>query len=168
LWEIDNRVLQSGGRLYYGDTDSLICSGAELETGGDLGALKHEATIIRGEFVLPKLYLIETEEKNEDKQLEPELKIKSKGLGPGIRIGEAGDDPYDGQLSEKDFFDLIRNGVPIQRHRISKLKESLNEYAKKATSFPRIISSPKAMQSEYDKRSVKDDFDTKPLSVAMF
>jgi len=168
LWEIDTKVLQDGGRIYYGDTDSLICSGATLATGGDLGALKHEATIKRGVFTLPKLYLVETTETNDDKQLEKHLKIKSKGMGPGIRIDEAGDDPYDGQLSEKDFFDLVRKGIPIQRHRITKLKEALNEYARSATKFPRIVASPKAMKSEYDKRVVLDDYNTAPISVYMF
>lgn len=168
LWEINWDVIQKGGRIYYSDTDSLICAGATLETGSDLGALKHEATIKRGVFTLPKLYLVETTEANEDKQLEKHLKIKSKGMGPGIRIDEEGDDPYDGQLSEKDFFELVRKGVPIQRHRITKLKEALNEFAKNATQFPRVIPSTKAMKSSYDKRTVLDDYNTAPISVAMF
>jgi hypothetical protein len=183
LWEINMKVLQDGGRIYYNDTDSLVCSGATLETGGDLGALKNEATIKRAVFALPKLYLVETDEPNTDKTKEPHLKIKSKGLGPGIRMpckpecekdhehvveGQQGDDPLDGQLSEKEFFDMVRRGVPIERHRITKLKEALNAYAKAATEFPRIISSPKAMQSAYDKRIILDDHNTKPLVVNMF
>lgn len=168
LWEINNKVLQDGGRIYYNDTDSLVCSGTKLETGGDLGALKNEATIERAVFVLPKLYLVQTREANPDKTLEANLKIKSKGMGPGIRIEEKGDDPYDGQLSERDFFDLVRKGVPIKRHRITKLKEALNDYARNATQFPRIIPSQKAMQSQYDKRTVLDDYNTKPISVSMF
>lgn len=168
LWEINMKVLQDGGRIYYNDTDSLVCSGATLETGGDLGALKNEATIKRAVFALPKLYLVETLDPNPDKQLEQHLKIKSKGMGPGIRIDEEGDDPYDGQLSEKDFNDLIRKGVPIQRHRITKLKEALNAFAKQQTEFPRVIPSTKAMKSAYDKRRVKDDYDTVPIYVSMF
>lgn len=168
LWEINMKVLRDGGRIYYNDTDSLVCSGATLETGADLGALKNEATIKRAVFALPKLYLVETDEPNTDKAKEQHLKIKSKGLGPGIRIGEQGDDPLDGQISEKEFFDMVRRGVPIERHRITKLKEALNAYAKSATQFPRIISSPKAMQSQYDKRTILDGHDTKPLIVNMF
>lgn len=167
LWEINNKVLQDGGRIYYNDTDSLVCSGATLETGADLGALKNEATIKRAVFALPKLYLIETDESNEDKTKEANLKIKSKGLGPGIRPAEEGDDPLDGQLSEKEFFDLVRKGVPITRTRITKLKEALNDYARNATSFPRVISTPKAMKTAYDKRTVLDDYDTAPLYLDM-
>jgi len=167
LWEINMKVLQDGGRIYYNDTDSLVCSGATLETGGDLGALKNEAVIKRAVFALPKLYLIETDESNKDKTKEANLKIKSKGLGPGIRMEEQGDDPLDGQLSEKEFFDLVRKGVPITRNRITKLKEALNDYVKNATSFPRVISTPKAMRSVYDKRHVLDDYNTAPLYLDM-
>ncbi len=119
LWKMLDAVIKKGGRIYYTDTDSIVCSGVELPTGGDLGALKQEAIIRRAEFVLPKLYLVETD-------------------------------------------------VPIDRHRLTKLREGLNDYAKKVFEFPRVIASPKALKTEYDKRIVLPDYDTRPLRLEQY
>lgn len=165
LWSILSDVVKQGGRIYYCDTDSVVCSGVELPTGKQLGALKLENTITRAEFVLPKLYLIETEETSGKKKREKNLKVKAKGMGPGIRVGEAGEDELDGQLTEREFHDLVKNGVPIQRHRMTKFREALSDFVKKKMEFPRIIPSPKQIQSQYDKRTVLDDFDTVPIKM---
>lgn len=163
LWEILHDVHTRGGRVYYCDTDSVVCSGVELKTGGSLGELKLENTITRAEFVLPKLYLVETIETNKRKRREKNTKIKAKGMGPGIRIDSLGDDELAGQLSEREFIDLVKNGMPIQRHRLTKFKEGLSEALRKGTTFPKVISSAKKLQSEYDKRIVLDDFNTAPI-----
>jgi hypothetical protein len=168
LWRKLMNVLDKGGRIYYVDTDSVVCSGVTLETSGDLGDLKQEAVIRRAEFVLPKLYLIETDEVNKKKKREQHLKIKAKGMGPGIRLGDAGDDELDKQLSEKEFMDLVEKGIPIERHRLTKLREGLNGYAKKSFDFPKVVRSTKALKSEYDKRTVLKDFDTRPLNIQHF
>lgn len=166
LWSILNGVLKEGGRIYYCDTDSVVCSGARLPTGKQLGALKLENTITRAEFVLPKLYLIETEEESAKKKREARLKVKAKGMGPGIRVGDnLGDDDLDGQLSEREFFEMVKNGMPIQRHRLTKFREALSDFIRKKLDFPRVISSPKTIQSSYDKRQVLDDFDTVPIHM---
>lgn len=165
LWKMLKACLDRGGRIYYTDTDSIVCSGVELPTGGELGALKQEAVIRRAEFVLPKLYLVETDEDNKKKRREGKIRIKAKGMGPGIRLSDEGDDELDKQLSEKEFHDLVTKGVPIQRHRLTKLREGLNDYAKKTFQFPRVVKSPKAIKSEYDKRIVLDDYDTKPIRL---
>lgn len=166
LWTILNGVLRAGGRIYYCDTDSVVCSGVKLPTGKQLGALKLENVIDRAEFVLPKLYLIETREESKKKKREPFLKVKAKGMGPGIRVGDnLGDDDLDGQLSEREFFDMVRNGTPIQRHRLTKFREALSDFLKKKLDFPRVISSPKTIQSSYDKRLVLDDYDTAPIRM---
>ncbi len=168
LWKKLMNVLEKGGRIYYVDTDSVVCSGVTLETSGDLGDLKQEAVIKRAEFVLPKLYLIETEEENSKKKREKHLRIKAKGMGPGIRLGDAGDDELDKQLSEKEFMDLVTKGVPIERHRLTKMREGLNGYAKKAFDFPKVMRSTKELRTEYDKRTVLDDYDTRPLNLQHF
>lgn len=169
LWKSLKYVLDHGGRIYYTDTDSVVCSGVELPTSGELGGLKLEAKITRAEFVLPKLYLIETEEADGKKKRESHLKIKAKGMGPGIRVSEAGDDELNKQLSEKEFIDLVTKGVPIQRHRLSKLREGLRDFSSKALSFPRVVHSPKKIQSEYDKRTVDiQTWDTLPLRLEQF
>lgn len=165
LWTILNDVVKNGGRIYYCDTDSVVCSGVKLDTGKQLGALKLENTITRAEFVLPKLYLIETEEESKRKRSEPHIKVRAKGMGPGIRLGEAGDDSYDGQLSEREFLNLVKNGAPIQRHRLTKFREGLKDFVKSKTTFPRIIASTKQIKSSYDKRIVLDDLDTMPIQM---
>lgn len=165
LWKLLKKIVDGGGRIYYTDTDSVVCAGVELPTGPGLGALKLEATIHRASFVLPKLYLVETEEADEKKTEETHLKIKSKGMGPGIRLGVDGDDPLNKQLSEKEFLDVTRNGLVLSRHRLTRLKESLREYAKSSTEFPRVVASPKQMRSAYDKRTVMLDFDSKSVYV---
>jgi hypothetical protein len=167
LWELLQHVLDKGGRIYYTDTDSEAISGVRIETGDGLGDLKHEGSFTRAEFTLPKLYLIEWTEKQKKskKTKEEKVTIKAKGLGPGIRLGEQGDDPLGGELSEAELFDMIRNGVPIERHRISKLREGLNAYAREKLLFPSIVTTPKKMRTTYDKRRVIDGCDTVPLRV---
>ena len=166
LWSILYDVVKRGGRIYYCDTDSVVCSGVDLPVGRQLGALKLENVLTRAEFILPKLYLIETEEESKKKKREKHLKVKAKGMGPGIRIGLGhGDDELDGQLSESEFIDLVRKGIPLERHRLTKFRESLADLVKHKLDFPRIIASPKSIQSLYDKRQVLNDYDTRPLSL---
>jgi hypothetical protein len=163
LWCLNSEVIAAGGRLYYNDTDSLVVAGVEMDTGTTIGGLKVEATIHRAQFVLPKLYLVETDETNKNKLKQARLRIKSKGMGPGIRLGIEGDDPFDKQLSEEDFRNVTMNGAVITRHRLTKLLEGLRDYAKEKTEFPRVIESTKSIKSAYDKRKVLGDFNTKPL-----
>mgnify|MGYP003575035696 CR=1 FL=1 len=166
LWELLTSILKQGGRIYYTDTDSVVCSGVTLSTGTGLGELKLESTITHAEFVLPKLYLVETVEKQKRKTEEVHTKVKAKGMGPGIRIGVEGDDPLDGQLSTKEFVDLVQTGAVLSRFRLTKLKESLRDYTKKSHSFPRVVPSPKQLRTVYDKRTVLENYDTAPLQVA--
>lgn len=166
LWTILSDIVKRGGRVYYCDTDSVVCSGVDLPTGKQLGALKLENVITRAEFILPKLYLIETEESSKKKKREQHLKVKAKGMGPGIRVGDnLGDDELDGQLSEHEFFNLVKNGVPIQRHRLTKFREALSDFVKHKLDFPRVIASPKQIQSQYDKRTVLSDYNTAPMKM---
>lgn len=164
LWEILNGVIAKGGKVYYTDTDSVVCSGVSLDTDSKLGGLKLESVVKRAEFVLPKLYLIETAESNKKKTKESHIKVKAKGMGPGIRM-TAGDDELAGQLSELEFVDLVKHGIKIDRHRLTKFKEALTSYSKKAMTFPRVIASPKGIQTKYDKRLVLSNYDTKPIVI---
>lgn len=166
LWRLMWDVVQAGGKIYYCDTDSIVTD-SEMPTGGNLGQLKLEHNIRRAEFVLPKLYLVETDGQNKSKVSEQNLKIKSKGISPGLRIG-LGADEHGGQLSEQEFENLVRHGLTIPRERIAKFKESLREYAQNALTFPRIIASGKHMASQYDKRVVLPDLDTRPLNLKNF
>lgn len=168
LWEILYSIVQNGGRVYYTDTDSVVCAGVDLPVSTELGGLKLEEEVLRGEFVLPKLYLIETAKGNAKKKRESNLKIKAKGMGPGIRVSALGDDDLAGQLSEEEFIGLVKRGVPITRHRLTKLNEGLREMVKNAATFPRIKASPKEMRTRYDKRNVLDDANTSARVLKMF
>ncbi len=166
LWEKLMDVLGQGGRIYYTDTDSEVISGAKVKTGDGLGDFKHEGDVSRATFVLPKLYLLEWVEKQtkSKKKKEREIAVKAKGMGPGIRLGDEVDD-YGGQLSEAEFFDLVRNGIPIERRRVSKLREGLKAFAREKLQFPSVVAATKQMRSSYTKRVVQEDFDTRPVTV---
>ncbi|MGK2953689.1 MAG: DNA polymerase [Thiobacillus sp.] len=184
LWEILDGLVKKGGRIYYTDTDSVVVWGVDLPSSADLGALKLEDEVLRGEFVLPKLYLLETVKPSTRKKTQQHIKVKAKGMGPGIRVDGkpktfldddeaeasyiAGDsEDRAGQLSEKEFMDLVKRGVPIERNRLTKLNEGLAEMVRKAGTFPRIKSSTKQLQSRYDKRIVLDDLDTRARTLKM-
>lgn len=61
------------GRVYYCDTDSVICSG-ELPTGAELGDLEDQGTITDARFYAPKLYRY---------TIDGETIVRAKGL-PGL------------------------------------------------------------------------------------
>ncbi len=171
LWERLFDVIARGGRLYYTDTDSIACAGVKLATGKGLGDFKHEGSFNRAEFVLPKLYMMEmTGPVGKKKTKEQNINIKAKGMGPGIRVAKEenepmGDDPFGGQLSEEEFVSMVRNGVPLERSRLSKLREGLAEYARTRTLFPRVITAPKSIKTSYDKRRIGKNGETTPLRV---
>lgn len=162
LWEHLNSVLQAGGYIYYCDTDSIFCSGVTMPTSKLLGGLKHENTVLRARFVAPKLYLIETQAENLKKEKEPTIKVVAKGMGPGIKGDDGEKDPYDRQMSEFEFLQLI-SGERVIRSRLSKFKESLRDITEKKHIYPRVKPSLKQIRSTYDKRIVLDDFNTRPL-----
>ena len=166
LWRILNGIVKRGGRIYYCDTDSVICSGVKLDADKKLGGLKLENTITRATFTLPKLYLIETKEESTKKKRERNIKVRAKGMGPGIRLGEKGDDPFAGELSESEYFRITSDGEgdrALHRHRLTKFKEGLAAYLKEATKFPRVIPSDKEIRTRYDKRRILDGGDTAPM-----
>ena len=99
----------------YCDTDSNITEG-ELETSDQLGAMKLEKTITRGEFLSPKLY-----------RLNPGPEIRSKGFS---------------RLSSLEF-DALAQGEPVAIRRMKRIQENLGdggidprdaEFFKRATS----------------------------------
>lgn len=179
LWEIMTDVIAKGGRVYYTDTDSVVCSGVNLDTNAEIGGLKKENTITRATFTLPKLYLVETTEPNKKKKAEQNVKVKAKGMGAGItttkgtRIWKSAheactsrddvEDILDGQLAEMDFHALVREGYVVTRYQLTQLKTNLKNMTNQACAFPRIVETTKAMRTRYDKRKILDDYNTSPL-----
>lgn len=179
LWEIMTDVIAKGGRVYYTDTDSVVCSGVNLDTNAEIGGLKKENTITRATFTLPKLYLVETTEPNKKKKAEQNVKVKAKGMGAGItttkgtRVWKSAheactsrddvEDILDGQLAEMDFHALVREGYVVTRYQLTQLKTNLKNMTNQACAFPRIVETTKAMRTRYDKRKILDDYNTSPL-----
>lgn len=86
------RTAAAKGRVYYSDTDSVICD-AQLETCREdhsdhgacseegcklLGGLKREFVVRRGRFVAPKLYAIEKEDGGQE--------VKAKGFSRSVGL----------------------------------------------------------------------------------
>jgi hypothetical protein len=166
LYRAAQRVLKEGGRLYYSDTDSVICSGVDWPDSKELGGLKLEHVIQRAQFVLPKSYYIEcapecpcraaAEKKGKKWQ---QKTIKTKGVGRGL-----GED-----VTWEDWLQLTAFHLPLEqrqvvRRRLAKWRESMRYWWKRGSEFPRTLTQRKGFGSEYDKREVlPDGVNTLPL-----
>jgi hypothetical protein len=111
------RAAAKQGRVYYCDTDSVICD-AELETcshvKGDhsacaidsckqLGGLKKEFAVKRGRFVSPKLYAIEKEDGGQE--------VKAKGFSRALGIlgpGELSGLPEGREAKERALREIVK------------------------------------------------------------
>lgn len=85
------------GRVYYADTDSIVCD-AELPTGKRLGEWKHEYRIIEGRFVSQKLYAM----------LLNDADAESRAKKDGQKWGELSDD-------RKDFYRRLQKAKGFSR-----------------------------------------------------
>lgn len=87
LHRIMSDVLRRGGRVYYCDTDSVICSGAKLKTGKGLGDLDLQHLVCRGVFAAAKFYALWVVARNKDGSAKlgrdgrPFVKVLKKGKG---------------------------------------------------------------------------------------
>ncbi len=146
-WRTAMRVLKDGGKLYYGDTDSLIIDrksdgSSRIQSSKELGKMKLEYRIKEASFSRPKMYRMIVDEKKE-----PIIRMKGFGSGFGKPIGV------------QDWEQVVNLGLKITRDRFLKIRESL----RRKIEAPSIVRSPKGVNSQYDKRVVLKDGNTIPL-----
>jgi hypothetical protein len=142
------KVLAEGGKLYYGDTDSLIIDRrangeSRIQSSKELGGMKLEHRVKEATFSRPKMYRMTVEEKDE-----PIIRMKGFGSGFGKPIGQ------------RDWEQVVDMGVKISRDRFLKIRESI----RRKIEAPSIVRSSKGVKSQYDKRRVLKDGNTSPLA----
>jgi len=76
------QVVDAEGELYYCDTDSLLTNLRLPEEPDALGNLKHEATIVEAQIVVPKVYRLVTAEGEEIYKVKGTPVAKGDGLTP--------------------------------------------------------------------------------------
>jgi hypothetical protein len=144
---IAETILNKDGRLFYGDTDSMVTD-RKIPTSTNLGELKLEETIIEGVFLAPKAYCISIKDGN---------KVVLKGFSKSFRR----------HITMQDF----RNALPPQND-LSPFHEkvvhpaSLKQiHIRKLSGFVTVVDT-KSMKEVYDKRKILlPSLDTEPWTV---
>lgn len=136
LWGLMHEALSNGAKLYYCDTDSIISTHA-FAWGSDLGQIKLEKVARSGHFAAPKLYRFGDTENDEY--------LKAKGFAGG----------FGRKLTSKDWRGIVE-GVKMGSDRMAKLKTWARSGA-----GPRVGQAIKKRSSQYDKRYVYDNGETR-------
>lgn len=151
LWKFMRAALDAGGRLFYSDTDSIITD-VILPSSSELGALKDEypgVDDLRGAFVQPKVYMLETEEgfpeKDKPKEEWKHSKVTMKGFPPKMRT--------------KENLELLLKGETLGWERLEKVRTLARSGFKRSPMMAKVT---KAFKSKYDKRTLREDGTTKP------
>ena len=157
LWRTNFHILQAGGRIYYSDTDSTMVSGYYQEDSKELGGMKLEHHIRRANFQRPKAYEFQCyadcpAKSCREAETDEQHTIKAKGLGRGLGA------PIDYAEWER----MINTTLPpksrkVVRQRISQFKESYKAHARDGRRFPYVITQPKGIIGDYDKRTLCAD-----------
>jgi hypothetical protein len=155
LWRFMRMALDAGGKLFYSDTDSIITD-AVLPSSAALGELKDEypgIADLRGAFVQPKVYMVETEdgfpEKDDEGKLKPKeewkhSKVTMKGFPPKMRT--------------KENLAKLIDGETLEWERLQKVRSLARGSFKHS---PRMDKVSKSFKSTYDKRLVVGNGDTR-------
>ena len=151
MWD----VLDKGGNVYYGDTDSCDAS-VKLPTGEELGELKSEFIITKADYRQPKLYRLEGWKVRDGwKKGDPIVVRKHKGFR------DVGEDIFDNEL----LF-----GGDIEQRRMLGQSEMLDYFArndvKNMSMAPREIRFKKhANVAKIPKRKPLKDGHTRPWTI---
>ena len=154
IWRFMRQALDAGGQLFYSDTDSIITD-AIMESSGVLGALKDEYPGIgdlKGAFIQPKVYMLETEdgfpESNKPKEDWKHSKITMKGFPPKMRT--------------KENLEKLLAGETLEWERLEKVRTLARGGFKHS---PKMAKVSKSFKSKYDKRVLDERGNTKPKSL---
>ncbi len=147
LYDFIEKLADKENIVAYCDTDSIFTDG-KLSCSNRLGDMKLEYPFYKGYFLLPKTYCIKKSDG---------IKIKAKGF-----IGE-----FAKQLTENDFskaifhndlsgFCLESNSLKFNSIKTSNVRHHC---------FVSTDNIKKSIHSNYDKRTILPDLDTKPLKI---
>lgn len=145
LWDEMYRLLATGKRVFYADTDSIFTD-APVQNSKILGDLKLEYRVSKAIFVAPKLYALKKEDGTEV--------VKAKGFGGGF--GSARITSYD------QFIRMISVGEEHRVKRITKLREGLH---RDSGQFPRLKEVTKVVKGRDTKREHLGNGDTQPIRL---
>ena len=156
LFHINMKVLDAGGKLYYNDTDSVLTD-VELATGPGLGELKDEypGELLKGEFVQPKVYLLEKKKPFEGEHhwacLDRKTckgcsrsKVRMKGFGRSAQT--------------KKNLRKLQRGESVAFERLAKVRTLARLGFREG---PFMVDVVKSFQTTYEKRQVLPDGSTK-------
>lgn len=128
--------------VYYCDTDSIITSSL-MNTSEELGDIKEEAHIDKFIAIAPKVYAYTSGDK---------VAIRAKGLlAKNLKFVD-----FENALMKHDLSAFVSNF-----ERLGGIKEVRVRHI----DFGDKISVKKAMRSIYDKRIIRDNFDTEPVKI---
>lgn len=151
-------IQDSGGDIYYVDTDSLTTDTQNVETSNELGGLKDEypkqSGRLHGRFLAPKLYMLTDDVTNFEK-------VKAKGLSIKKKDEEDPD-----SLSPRETFEKFASGKSIMLKRLEKVGTLARE---NFTRGPRVIEVPRTYkQDTLQKRIHHEDGTTSPYQTFMW
>lgn len=156
IWRFMRQALDAGGNLYYADTDSIITD-VELASSSALGELKNEypdVPDLRGAFIQPKVYMLESEQgfptKDDEGNLLPQekwkrSKVTMKGFPPRMRT--------------KENLEKLLDGETLDWERLEKVRTLARGGFKYP---PKMAKVSKSFKSKYDKRVLDANGLTKP------
>ena len=154
LWRFMRAALDAGGKLFYSDTDSIITD-AILPSSTALGDLKDEypdVKDLRGAFVQPKVYMVETNDGFPDKDKPKEewkrSKVTMKGFPPNMRT--------------KENLTKLLAGETLEWERLEKVRSLARKGFKHSPQMGKVT---KSFKSKYDKRIIHGDGDTKAKAL---
>lgn len=143
LYSLFERVASKGGKVFYCDTDSIVCD-VPLDESNRLGGLELEHKIKKGIFLLPKVYVF-VNDKNE-------TVIRAKGFNTS-------------QLNYDDFVKAFNGDFSSFKTTKPGLVGFL-ESVKRGMEFNFAINRKRHMQASLHKRIVcADGIDTVPIDI---
>lgn len=144
--ELMKWLLKSGEQnIYYCDTDSVV-STKPLPIGKGIGELKLEYEGNRAIFLLPKMYVLDVDGK---------MIVRGKGF----------ERDFTGKLSYQDFENALsgdKSAFKQDTMRFGKFKEVL----RRENHFVGMLQKKKSIKSEYSKRLMIDNYDTRPVTIS--
>lgn len=168
-------VLERGGEINYADTDSSMSTLMVHPEGLELGQWKVEDSHFSYESLLPKMYMLCLHEEGCDDAECRGCRILHKKVVPGTKNQCADDELCIGCKSPQkvamkgvpkgsqrgDVFEHLKAGGEVRFERLTKYRTMLRENM----DSPVEQEASRSIQSEYDKRTILADGDTRPLNM---